>query len=93
MEEGSSTGDFESRKGGISSYRVERASLLIDAPVGEPGGGLVYQDFEGWTKWLSFPLLGDSMVGASGRVPLSGNLENKVFEGYTKCPAVGPPTI
>jgi len=53
----------------------------------------VYRDFEGWTKGLCFPPLGDSMVGASGKAPLLGNLEDEVFEGYTKCPVVVPPTI
>jgi hypothetical protein len=33
------------------------------------------------------------MVEASGRAPLLGNLEDEVFEGYRKCPEVGPPTI
>jgi len=45
-------------------------------------------DFEGWTKGLCFPPLGDSMVRASGRAPLLGNLEedlfNGDFEGWTK---------
>jgi hypothetical protein len=43
-------------------------------------GGLVYRDFEGWTKGLFCPPLGDSMVGASGRAPLLGNLEDEVFD-------------
>jgi len=61
--------------------------------VGKPGGGLLTGDFESWAKGLCFPPLGDSMVRASGRAPLLGNLEDEVFEGYMKCPAVGSPTI
>jgi hypothetical protein len=53
----------------------------------------VYWDCEGWTKGLCFPPLGDSVVGASGKAPLLGNLEDEVFEGYMKCPVVVPPTI
>jgi hypothetical protein len=55
--------------------------------------GLSISDLEGWTKGLCFPPLRESMVGASGRSPVLGNLEDEVFKGYTKCPAVGPFTI
>jgi hypothetical protein len=55
--------------------------------------GLFAGDFEGWIKGLLFSPLGDSMEGASGKAPLLGNLEDKVFVGYTKCPAGGPSSI
>jgi len=55
--------------------------------------GLFTGDFEGWTKGFCSPPLGDSMAGALGMAPLMGNLKYKVFEGYTKCPTVGPSTI
>ena len=60
--------------------------------MGNLEGGLSTRDFEGWMKGLCLPPLGDSMEGALGRAPLLGNLEDEVFEGYTKCPVVGPPT-
>jgi len=45
-------------------------------------------DFEGWTKGIYFPPLGDSMTWASARAPLLGNLEEDLFtgdfEGWTK---------
>jgi len=55
--------------------------------------GLFTGDFEGWKKGLLFPLLGDSMEGASGRAPLVRNLKDEVFVGYTKCPAGGASSI
>jgi len=63
-------------------------SLNRDSAFGEPEGELFTGDFEGRMKGFLFPPLGDSMEGASGRVPW--NLKD---EGYTKCPAGGPSSI
>jgi hypothetical protein len=55
--------------------------------------GLFTGDFEGWMKGFLFPPLRGSMEGASRRDPLLGNLKDKVFEGYMKCPAGRPSSV
>ena len=43
-----------------------RASFLIEAPVGEPGGGHACRGFEGWMKGLCLHPSGDSTDGPGG---------------------------
>jgi hypothetical protein len=61
--------------------RERWASLLIEAPVGEPERRLVYRDFVGWRKGLLFPSLGGLLYWGTWKMRSLRDTRNALRSG------------